>query len=111
MGITQLNIIKELPYLVSNGLAVLTCFPLAISVIGAASRMPVLFNNYFFVWIGCISYEMYLVHAFTLGLLEQRLYSVFAFLILTMSLACGLNCAVKRSIKNGRFNGCNIDKK
>lgn len=99
MGITQINIIKELPYLVSNGLSVLTCFPLAIAVIVVANKITVLFNNCFFVWIGHISYEIYLVHAFTLGLLGQRLDSVFVFWIVTISLACGLNWAVKRSIK------------
>ena len=59
---------------------------------------------------GVISYEIYLVHAFTLGLMKQSIISVFIFVIVTYILAYVLNLGM-RKVKNDRFNSSYINKK
>lgn len=96
MGITQDGAIKAMPYIVSNLLSLLTCFPLAVVVIVAASWFTVLLRNRFLKWIGSISYEVYLVHAFTLRLIETNAISIIYFLIITIAFAKLINIIERR---------------
>jgi peptidoglycan/LPS O-acetylase OafA/YrhL len=111
MGITQVGAIKALPYIASNVLSLLTCFPLAVIVIVAASWFMVVFRNRFLIWIGSISYEVYLVHAFTLTLIAENLCNIVSFVFLTVVLAVILHWVIKRGINNGGFNRSNPHEK
>lgn len=99
MAITQLHIVKELPYLASNTMAILTCLPMAIGILAFGKIFSKLFENKLLLMVGEISYEIYLVHAFTLNLVRPSI-------ILSYILHMGM-----RKVKNDRFNSCNSYKK
>ena len=83
MGVTQLPVVKELPYIFQNTLSLFTIFPLAIAALTITKRHLWLVNNWVFEKIGQVSFEIYLVHAFTMEILQESLPSFFAFLGLT----------------------------
>ena len=87
MAVTQLNVVKNLPYLVSNAMALLTCLPMAIGIMVFGKSFSGLFENKMLATIGMISYEIYLVHAFTLGMIKPSVVSVIAFVVVTVTLA------------------------
>ena len=84
MGITQLPAVKELPYIFQNVLSLFTVFPLAIAVLTITKRHLWLVNNLGLEKIGLVSFEIYLVHAFTKDLLQTSLPSFAAFFGLTI---------------------------
>lgn len=110
MAVTQLQSIKDLPYLVSNAMALLTCLPMAIGVIAFGKAFSVIFENRLLALTGTTSYEIYLVHAFALGIVKKSMISIFIFIVITCVLACILHVGM-RKIKNGRFNSRNTYKK
>lgn len=110
MAITQLNVVKNLPYLVSNAMALLTCLPMATGIMVLGKSFSGLFENELLVATGMISYEIYLVHAFTLGIIKQSIISVFIFVVVTYVLAYILYIGM-RKVKNDRFNSSYINKK
>lgn len=110
MAITQLNVVKSLPYIVSNALALLTCLPIAIGIMAFGKSFGGLFENKMLAMTGTISYEIYLVHAFTLGMIKQSIISVFIFAVVTYVLAYILYIGM-RKVKNDRFNSSYINKK
>lgn len=63
MAITQLRIVKELPYLLSNMMAIFTCLPMAFGILAFGKAFSMLFENKMLLMVGEISYEIYLVHA------------------------------------------------
>ena len=83
MGITQIPAVKELPFLAQNVLSLFTVFPLAIAVLSLTNRYRWLMNNWVLKQIGIVSFEIYLVHAFTLEKLQMSLSSFAAFLVIT----------------------------
>lgn len=83
MGVTQLPFVKELPYLYQNVLSLFTVFPLAITVLAITKRHSWLLNNCVLKQIGLVSFEIYLVHAFTIEKLQMSLTSFCIFLMLT----------------------------
>lgn len=110
MAITQLNVVKSLPYLVSNAMALLTCLPMAIGIMVFGKSFSGIFENKMLAMTGMISYEIYLVHAFTLGMIKQSIISVFIFVVVTYVLAYILHIGM-RKVKNDRFNSSYINKK
>lgn len=110
MVITQLNAVKSLPYIVSNAMALLTCLPMAIGIIVFGKSFSGIFENKMLAMTGMISYEIYLVHAFTLGIIKQSMISVFIFVVVTYVLAYILHIGM-RKVKNDRFNSSYINKK
>lgn len=110
MAITQLNMVKNLPYIVSNALTLLTCLPMAIGIMVFGKSFGMIFENKLLAVTGIISYEIYLVHAFTLGIIKQSIISVFIFVVLTYVLAYILYIGM-RKVKNDRFNCSYINKK
>ena len=110
MAITQLNVVKSLPYIVSNAMALLTCLPIAIGIMTFGKSFSELFENKMLAVTGMISYEIYLVHAFTLGMIKQSIISVFIFAVVTYVLAYILHIGM-RKVKNDRFNSSYINKK
>lgn len=87
MLLTQLPEIKSLPYLISNTMALLTCFPMAVGILFLGDQFKLLFENRFLVFTGTISYEIYLVHAFTLDIIDPNIISISLFGIVTYGLA------------------------
>ncbi len=87
MAITQLNAVKSLPYIVSNVMALLTCLPMAIGIMAFGKLFSELSENKMLAVTGMISYEIYLVHAFTLGMIKPSVVSVLAFVVVTVTLA------------------------
>lgn len=110
MAITQLQIIKKLPYLLSNTMALFTCFPLALGILILGKNYSEILENKILVSVGMLSYEIYLVHAFTLNLIDASLISIFIFLIATYAIAYALHIGMEK-MKNGRFNSSYIDEK
>lgn len=110
MAITQLNVVKSLPYIVSNAMALLTCLPIAIGIMTFGKSFSELFENKMLAVTGMTSYEIYLVHAFTLGMIKQSIISVFIFAVVTYVLAYILHIGM-RKVKNDRFNSSYINKK
>lgn len=84
MAITQLNVVKNLPYIVSNALALLICLPMAIGIMVFGKSFGMIFENKLLAVTGMISYEIYLVHAFTLGMIKPSVISVIAFVVVTV---------------------------
>lgn len=103
MAITQLNVVKNLPYLVSNAMALLTCLPMAIGIMVFGKSFSGLFENKMLATTGMISYEIYLVHAFTLGMIKPSVASVIAFVVVTFTLAHATYFTIGK-MKNGKFN-------
>lgn len=83
MAITQLHIVKELPYLASNVLSLPTCLPMAIGIVAFGKNFNRIFENKALHIIGLMSYEVYLVHAFTLHIINGAGLNVIEFIILT----------------------------
>lgn len=110
MAITQLHIVKELPYLVSNAMALLTCLPMAIGILAFGKAFSRFLENKILLMAGTISYEVYLVHSFTLNLIKPAMISICIFLIITYMLACVLHVGM-RKVKNDRLNSNNTYKK
>lgn len=110
MAITQLHTVKELPYLASNVMALLTCLPMAIGILAIGKTFRGLFENRMLMVTGAISYEIYLVHAFTLRMIRPSIVIVFVFVVITYTLAYVLHMGMKK-VKNGRFNSSYINKK
>lgn len=110
MAITQLHIVKELPYLVSNTMAILTCLPMAIGILVFGKAFSGFFENKMLLVAGTISYEIYLVHAFTLNLVRPSLVNILNFIVVTYIFAYILHMGVSK-VKNDRFNSSYINKK
>ena len=110
MAITQLNVVKNLPYLVSNAMALLTCLPMAIGIMAFGKSFSRIFENELLAATGMVSYEIYLVHAFTLGMIKLSIISVFEFVVVTYIFAYILHIGI-RKIKNDRSNSCYTNKK
>ena len=110
MAVTQMNSVKELPYILSNILSIFTVMPLAVAVLAVGIVFPVLFGNMELRACGVISYEIYLVHVFTLEMIGESFVRVVAFMAVTLILAYALY-VVERGIKNGRLNSNHTNKK
>lgn len=83
MGITQMPYVKSMPYIISNSMALLTCLPLAISVLIFMTNYPKMLYNKMLEFCGIISYELFLVHIKTLSILNNTVQSWIAFSLLT----------------------------
>lgn len=83
MAVTQLSVVKALPYIVSNIMSLFTVLPLAIAVIVFVNAVKVLIDNRTLIGAGKISYEIYLVHAFTLGIVSTSIVGICFFIVVT----------------------------
>lgn len=110
MAVTQLHMVKGLPYLVSNMMAIFTCLPMAIGVLMFGEAFSGFFENKMLLRVGEISYEIYLVHAFTLNLVEPLFANILIFIVVTYIFAYILHMGM-RKVKNDRFNSSYINKK
>ncbi len=101
MAVTQLEAVKELPYLIQNLLSLFTVLPLAVALISLTNWWRMLADNNVLKALGLVSYEVYLVHIFTLGLLRGTLWSNIIFVGATLIGACGLHMIFERFIRYG----------
>lgn len=110
MAITQLGIVKSLPYLFSNIMALPTCLPMAVGIIVFGKQYRIFFENKMLKIIGTLSYEIYLVHAFTLNIIKPGVLPIGKFIIITLVVAGILHTIIEER-KNDRFNSRNFNKK
>ena len=87
MVVTQLNVIKSQPYIISNALSLLTVLPLAIVILLIGILITRLFRNLFLYECGLVSYEIYLIHIYTLSVVSKSVLSLMFFIIITICLA------------------------
>lgn len=79
-----MDIVKNMPYIVSNTMALLTCLPMAIGVVAFGKSFISVFANKALVVIGAISYEIYLVHAFALDIVGNGIGKIVIFIVITV---------------------------
>lgn len=105
MLITQLSIIKSQSFIVQNSLSLLTCLPLALSVLIIGFLIPVLFGSSVLYWIGIVSYEIFLIHTFVLNNLGKSVQTVFILIAVTGVCSAALHLLLqRRPYSYGRFN-------
>lgn len=102
---TQLPQIKVLAYIVSNLLSLLTVLPLAVSFIAFSMVLWKQMNNRLFFIIGTMSYELYLVHAFTLGTIKNNWSSIILFIGITFVATLVVYNMNSKSFQIGGKNG------
>ena len=83
MGITQMTVVKEMPYLFQNVLSLFTVFPLALAALSFTKCHNWLLHNCVLNQVGLVSFEIYLVHAFTMEKLQLSFSSFISFLSVT----------------------------
>lgn len=91
MGVTNTRIIKELPIIVGNVLSLGTVIPLAFAIISCSCMIEVLFKNRVLEFAGTISYEVFLVHTYSLQLASSRIVLIPVFVILVVSVSWAWN--------------------
>lgn len=89
--------------MLSNMMAIFTCLPMAIGILAFGKAFSKLLENKMLLVVGEISYEIYLVHAFTLNLVRQSIAAVLSFVVITGTLAYMTHFIIGK-IKNGKFN-------
>lgn len=82
--VTQLDMIKSLPYLESNIISLFTVLPMGLSIIVITNLFQKVFKNSFLFVVGTVSYEIYLVHAFTLNIIDGTFIGLAIFLLATI---------------------------
>lgn len=85
-GITQLSIVKALPYVLSNILSLGTCFIVAIIVPIIGYSLPMIFKSRTLNFAVMSSFEIYLIHAFSVSIVQQSVRSTIVFILVTI---CG----------------------
>ena len=102
MFVTQLPNIKKLPFLVQNVFSLPTVFVYALVVLLIADIFRFLFENAFLRYMGIISYEIFLVHAYTVRVLDKCTYlNVVLMFVLTLIIASIMN-KISRKIELGK---------
>ena len=84
-------------------MALLTWLSMAIGIMVFGKSFSGLFENKMLAMVGMISYEIYLVHAFTLGIIKLSAISVISFMGVTVTLAYATYFTIGE-MKNGKFN-------
>ena len=83
---------------------------MALGILAFGKAFSGFFENRMLLMVGEISYEIYLVHAFTLDLVRPSLTNILIFIVVTYIFAYILHMGM-RKVKNDRFNSSYIDKK
>ena len=109
MGITQLSFIKKLNYLTQNILSLFTIFPITIAILAILFYNNRVIDNKFLNVLGKYSYEIYLVHSFTLKLITTDQISLVLFLIITIIATYLLHVLFERMNRYDRFNSNNFN--
>lgn len=96
MALTQLECIKNLPYILSNCLSLFTVMPLAGLVICISKIWPLITQSKLSQLLGRYSFEIYLVHAFTLSIVSNDIISLIEFWMITLFCAMVLNKIISK---------------
>lgn len=95
MGVTQIELIKNMNVFVNNLLSIFTVLPLAIGVLALTKMFQRLLQNNFLYYIGIISYEMFLVQNYTQQYIENATTSICLFLLSTILFSLILRGLIK----------------
>ena len=98
-ALSNLRVVKSLPIIVSNVLSLGTVVPLAFAVISASLLVKKAFLNKSLLFAGVISYEIFLVHSYSLKLTSREWYWVLFFFVFVTILSWALNCIWKKAKK------------
>lgn len=102
MYITQLPCIKSLPFLIQNFFSLPTVFVYALVVLLFSDIFRLILENAFLKYMGIISYEVFLIHAYTVRILDVGTYAkVVLMFVLTVVLA-GIMNKISREIEQRR---------
>lgn len=106
MGITQLNIVKQLPYIVSNMMSLFTCLSFAIAFLFIVARYKFIVENKFIYIIGLYSYELFLIQQKTIPILDDTVLSKIIFTVVTIggTILVYWCCALLFKGKNKKHN-------
>lgn len=96
MYLTNTNVVKSLPVIVSNTLSLGTTVPLAYAIISFSNIYKRMFQNWNLYFVGIISYELFLVHSYSLNLVNRQLFLVPVFVIIVLGLSWFVYMARKR---------------
>lgn len=96
MGITQLPAVKAMPFIIQNALSLLTMFPMANAALTITKCHIRILNNRVLEQIGLVSFEIYLVHAFTMETIQASLSSLAFFLGITTVGVCLLHMLIRK---------------
>ncbi|MRI80822.1 acyltransferase family protein [Aerococcaceae bacterium DSM 109653] len=105
MVTTQIPTVKSLSFISYNLLSLGTVFPLAIGGVSITNRCKHLFKNKLLIFISIISYELYLIHQYSIYIFMEvsGIKAVVIFLSITIIFACLLyqisNVVSKKIIK------------
>ena len=91
MGVTNTSIVKGLPIIVGNVLSLGTVIPLAFAIISCSCMIKVLFKNKVLEFTGMISYEVFLVHTYSLQLASSWIILIPIFVILVVCISWAWN--------------------
>lgn len=110
MLVTNLPIVKSLPYMASNTLSLLTVFPLAVSVLIGFKIIPGIYKNTILIVTGSLSYELFLIHSLSLRIISDgSTMKIVVFIVITYATAFVLHFVTGGN--DGRFNSSYINKK
>ena len=76
---------------------------MALGILAFGKAFSKLFENKMLLMVGTVSYEIYLVHEFTLNLVEPLIVAVLSFVVITGTLAYMTHFIIGK-IKNGKSN-------
>ena len=96
MALTQLEFVKSMPYIISNLLSLFTVMPLAGTVICISKLCPLITQSRISQLMGRYSFEIYLIHAFTLSVVSNDVFGILTFWLLTLCCAILLNRIVSK---------------
>lgn len=77
-------------------MALLTCLPMAVGIIAFGKSYSGLFENKMLAMTGMISYEIYLVHAYTLDIVKKSYISILVFIVSTYVIAYVLHMGIRK---------------
>ncbi len=87
LGLTNLQIVKILPIFITNMLSLLTTAPLAFFAISLTVQYKKTFSNTVLIFVGSISYELFLVHNYSSVMIECKLLILIIFSLVTVFLS------------------------
>ena len=92
----QIDVVRNLPWLLSNINQLLIKLPLAIGLCLTVFQFQALFKNNMFKYIGKLSFPLYLIHAYTIDILENPTFlNILIFLTATFALSLLFNKTLK----------------
>lgn len=89
--ISQSKLVNNWPIVIINIISLFTVVPMAINLIVITWKVKFLLSNKLLRKLGLISFEIYLVHSFTLSIINKSIISITVFIVITYVLTLILN--------------------